>query len=212
MGSVAQTQVAGEPWERRQGESAKAYEAFCMYRDLGANRSHVKVAAALRKSSTLIGRWGGEHKWSERVGAWDRFLAEEQRKAHVEAVKKMEERHARLGEGMQTLAARKLQRMLERTDPNKSSKQEADAALDSIEMHDMRALIKDGTGLERVARGEPETITEERQVQTWADAVVQRRRERAEKEQAERKAQEQAEPGAVSEGAHDDADGGGSDD
>ena len=41
-------------WERQKGESAQAYEAFVLYRDLGAERSHVKVAQQLGKSLSLI--------------------------------------------------------------------------------------------------------------------------------------------------------------
>lgn len=58
-------------WERRQGESAKAYQAFVIYRDLGAERSTSKVAQKLSKSEQLIRRWSAKHEWQQRVEAWD---------------------------------------------------------------------------------------------------------------------------------------------
>ena len=44
-------------WERQPGESAQAYEAFAIYRDMGSNRSLRVVAEQLSKSDTLIKRW-----------------------------------------------------------------------------------------------------------------------------------------------------------
>ena len=37
-------------------ESAKAFEAFCAYRDMGPGRSVAKVGLALGKSTTLMAR------------------------------------------------------------------------------------------------------------------------------------------------------------
>lgn len=173
-----------DPWERQPGESAKAYEAFCVYRDQGAGRSLNKTAKQLGKSATLISVWSYKNRWVERCEAWDRWLAEERRRAQVEAIRKMEERHIRLAQGMQTLAARKLERELERTDPNRVGIEAAREALDSITLQEVRLLITEGTKLERVARGEPETITEERQVVDWASAVTERWRDRLAREKA----------------------------
>lgn len=47
-------------WERQPGESAQAYEAFAIYRDMGSNRSLRVVAEQLSKSDTLIKRWSRE--------------------------------------------------------------------------------------------------------------------------------------------------------
>jgi len=43
-------------WFRQKGESRKAYEAFAVYRDLGAARSQAKVAEQLGKSLELMKR------------------------------------------------------------------------------------------------------------------------------------------------------------
>jgi len=56
-------------WERQEGESARAYEAFCLYRDLGPERSLAKVGQALGKSVSLMERWSSEHEWVDRVKA-----------------------------------------------------------------------------------------------------------------------------------------------
>ncbi len=76
-----------KPWEQQQGESAKAFEAFKVYLDMGSERSLREVAGKLNKSLTLIGRWSSTHGWVDRVAEYDADL---QRKAHAQAVKSVQ--------------------------------------------------------------------------------------------------------------------------
>lgn len=81
-----------QPWERQPGESPQAFQAFALYRDMGAARSYSKVAAQLGKSETLIGRWGRTNRWQARSAEWDReedrqFLAD-QRAARKQAARR----------------------------------------------------------------------------------------------------------------------------
>ena len=46
-----------ELWERQDGETAQAFQAFAEYRDMGAERSLAKVAQKLGKSKPLMERW-----------------------------------------------------------------------------------------------------------------------------------------------------------
>jgi hypothetical protein len=58
-------------WFRQKGESRKAYEAFTVYRDLGAARSLAKVADRLGKSLELMKRWSSRHEWVDRAASFD---------------------------------------------------------------------------------------------------------------------------------------------
>lgn len=58
-------------WERREGESPKAFEAFACYRDMGTDRSVLRVSQQLAKSDTLIKRWSAAYDWVDRVRAYD---------------------------------------------------------------------------------------------------------------------------------------------
>ena len=60
-----------KPWERQPDESAKAFEAFVIYRDMGLQRGVRKVGDQLHKSLTLMSRWSSQHNWPERAAAWD---------------------------------------------------------------------------------------------------------------------------------------------
>lgn len=100
-----------KPWERQEGESVKAFEAFTVYLNLGEERSIRAVSQKLVKSRTLISRWSADHKWVERVAAYD---ADVQKKAHAEAVKKqrkMVDRHIGIALKMQEKALKALDKM-----------------------------------------------------------------------------------------------------
>lgn len=96
-------------WERQQGESSQAYEAFAAYRDMGAERSITRVVQELNKSRALIGRWSKAWNWVERAREWDNEL---DRRAKAEAVKKykdMTNRHVNLAMQLQKKAVEALE-------------------------------------------------------------------------------------------------------
>jgi len=66
-------------WERLDTDTDKSYEAFCIYRDMGSNRTLRKLAQELNKTLTQIGDWSSKHNWQERVSAYDDYLREEHR-------------------------------------------------------------------------------------------------------------------------------------
>lgn len=125
------------------GESDKAFQAFTTYLEMGEDRSIRAVARSLGKSKTLMDRWSGQWRWVERVGAWQGHQAAEARRAELKAVREMRQRHAQEAVLMQRKALDRLGQMnpLEMT-PN-----------------DVLRFFVEAAKLERVSRGEPETIT-----------------------------------------------------
>lgn len=67
---------ARRPWDQREGEGARAFEAATAYFDLGPERSLREVARSLSKSLSLIGRWSAEWDWTERARAYDASMAQ----------------------------------------------------------------------------------------------------------------------------------------
>ena len=99
------------PWEQQPGESAKAFEAFAIYRDMGVERSVRKVTQRLNKSLTLIGKWSSRYNWPERARAYDRDL---DRQAHAQAVRdvrSMTNRHIRIAMRLQAKALEALEQL-----------------------------------------------------------------------------------------------------
>ncbi len=60
-------------FERQPGESAKAFEAWQVYRDTGSERSVSEVARQLAKSRQLVDRWAQRHDWHGRVQAFENW-------------------------------------------------------------------------------------------------------------------------------------------
>ncbi len=73
------------PFEQLPKESAKAFAAFNLYLNLGAERSLREVGEKLGKSEGLIERWCSKYDWKTRVQAFSAHLALVEREA-IEAL------------------------------------------------------------------------------------------------------------------------------
>lgn len=102
-----------DSWDRKKHESARAYQAFIVYREMGAERSYTRVAQELRKSRTLIQRWGVAWTWVERVADWDAYLLRQADAAKVQAIKDANERHVNLAQTLLVRVAARLEAMTE---------------------------------------------------------------------------------------------------
>jgi hypothetical protein len=122
-GHGAKPLYAGELWERRRGESAKAFAAFRVYRDLGPRRSTTaayRLYVAERQESgggrkgaiRAPGRWkfwAQQYEWKNRAEAYDAHLDREARLRREAELRAMDERHLALARSVQALLARRLQ-------------------------------------------------------------------------------------------------------
>lgn len=142
---MSRPSIDPEPWERQKGESAKAFEAFAVYRDM-PNRSIREVARQLDKSRTIIGRWSSTHEWQKRIAAWDAEQDRIARQAQTEAIKKMRKDHAALANAMLVKAAKALKKIKD----------------DEIKASDLSRLVEVGAKLERISRGDVGDVIEER--------------------------------------------------
>lgn len=135
-----------EPWERQKGETAKAYAAFCAYRDLGPDRSIRKAGEKLGKNQTTLEQWSAQNKWRERAGKWDDEQDRIARADQIAEIKKMRKRHADLATAMLVKAAKALQRIPE----------------DEVRASDVSRLVETASKLERISRGDVGDVIEER--------------------------------------------------
>ncbi len=70
------------PWEKQEGESGKAFAAFCLYRDQPPRSRTIEEAWRRytgarkeekgRKSGGFFSRWVKNHAWKERADAYDK--------------------------------------------------------------------------------------------------------------------------------------------
>ena len=133
-----------EIWERQNDEGSKAYAAFCVYRDLGPERSLEKVRQNLDKPRTRkwLGDWSVKYNWVERAQAYDDYIERKKREEKEKAILEMAERHAKLAMAFQQRVAQRLQ--------------EIDPA--ELSPADMARWLDIATRLERLSRGEPTEI------------------------------------------------------
>lgn len=59
------------PFEQQPEESAQAFAAFVVYRDMRADRSLEAVGQKLGKSTALMTRWSKRHHWVGRARSYD---------------------------------------------------------------------------------------------------------------------------------------------
>lgn len=83
----AEPEVAEErplqEWDRQDGETDTAWQAFKTYRDLGPARSIAGACAELSKSRSTLQAWSGKNKWVVRARAWDRYADQQQQERDI---------------------------------------------------------------------------------------------------------------------------------
>jgi hypothetical protein len=111
-----------EPWERQDGESARAYDLFRRYRDLPPRErslarlvSDVGGAAKGRRRGD-VERLSARHEWVRRAGAWDDELDRRRRDEQADEVAATARRHAELSRALITAIAQPAIKFLQRLD------------------------------------------------------------------------------------------------
>jgi hypothetical protein len=153
-----------QAWERWPGESDAAFSAFVIYRDLGAQRSldaastqyHRRNHRAAegpqegrRKNAKCSGQvriWADRWDWRARAAAWDAEQDRQARQAMLQEIVDMRKRHAQEAMMLQKAAMQRLQAL----DPQ------------TLSQSQLLVYFIEATKLERLSRGEPETIGEQR--------------------------------------------------
>lgn len=82
------------PWDRREGETPRAYDGFRRYRDAGPLRS---LAVVDDIPLATVQRWSSQWDWSARAVAWDDELHQLADRERLEAIRKMHDTHAQAG-------------------------------------------------------------------------------------------------------------------
>ena len=139
-------EIEPELWERQPNESAPAFEAFAMYRDMGVNRSIRKAAQNLNKAVTTLAEWSSKHEWVKRAAAWD---AEQDRIARNELAAEM-------------AATRKRQRKQARRMQEKGMELLESISIGDAKLSEVVSLLKAGMEQERIAIGDVGEVIEER--------------------------------------------------
>lgn len=91
----------------RPDETAKAYQAFEVYRDLGPDRSLERAGAVLAKTRQTLDIWARRFDWPARVRAFDEYVASRAADKAVETAASIRARQAKHAQAMQLRAMQK---------------------------------------------------------------------------------------------------------
>lgn len=167
-----------QPWERQPGESAKAFDQFVIYRELGPSRSIAKVGRAGGKAGATshLEDLSAKHDWPKRAAGWDAALDIERQEAEREAVREMAERQAKAAQSAHILAIRSIAVWHATIEAWEAAAREAQAQKHPpppfpLSIKDTTRLLAISQQLERQARGEPD-VTVGGGVRPATDPVV----------------------------------------
>ena len=142
-----------KPWDRQDGETNRAYNAFLTYRNMGPIRSLPRAAEIfyrldkVSKTSAKLKqfwRWSSANSWVARCEAWDAEQNSAWQLEQRESIKQMNKRQATYGE---TMAKVGMSNVLVLSGIEEKGKA-------SFSLEESRRLLETGTRVERVARGE----------------------------------------------------------
>lgn len=92
------------------GETARAYQAFEAYRDMGVERSLEKVASGdngVTSGLPVLRNWSAAHDWVARVRAFDEYVASRAADKAVESAASIRARQAKHAQAIQLRAMQK---------------------------------------------------------------------------------------------------------
>lgn len=139
-----------QPWERQRGEPSRAFRAFALYRDMGAERRSLRrLAEEMGVSLRLVSRWSRKHHWVERCAAWDDEVDRLAREEQTRAIAEMRRQHAEEAVRLRLAAVKRLMEQLE------------GFTLEDLDQADLLKIWGEAVKVERLSRGEPETVQQQ---------------------------------------------------
>lgn len=158
-------------WERQPGEPARAFAAFCVYRDMGPQRSIRKAEPIIRAAGNgarkTVHQWSSKWGWASRAPAYDAMLDRERVAERVGEVRKMEDRHAQIslaglsGLAMPLVALGKPRKLADGRFQDRIEELEGmeTGQLLRLAAHTARSMAR-LVGVERLSRGEATEIVQ----------------------------------------------------
>ena len=119
--------MTARPWNMRPDETAKAYQAFEVYRDMGPGRSLERVAGSdnpVTSGLPVLRNWSARYGWVARAHAFDQAAADKAAVMALEDAATVRSRQAQHAKAIQLRAMQKIAAM----DPGDMSMGEATRA------------------------------------------------------------------------------------
>src|SRR5215510_3112316 len=116
--AAASAMLPFESWEHLNGETAKAFAAFCAFRDLGAERSIFNAVEVMEKDTAkhikrynVFRGWAAQYRWRERAADYDRYLEKLKQAELRKTIEAQGEKHREVTGKMLGVVSKKLDSM-----------------------------------------------------------------------------------------------------
>ena len=141
IGDPTREFIEDESWLRQPGETNPAYNAFCMYRDYGGDRSISKVLKTNgfpENRSSLWRAWSSRYQWNKRAGDYDNHLDKIRREEREKDLREREKKHLEISRKMLDI----VEKRLDKFDP------------DELSQNVITDWVKNGIGIDRETLGQ----------------------------------------------------------
>lgn len=91
-------------WDRQPGEGIQPYSMFCVYRDLGPDRTLLAAAHVVGRRAKSLFLWMQRNHWAERCAAFDEHNDKQAQKERAVEIREMSKRHAQAAQALLTRA------------------------------------------------------------------------------------------------------------
>src|SRR5262249_10366631 len=112
--------VVTDAWERQPHESARGYAAFRSFRDLGPTRKLDDVESDAPKAT--LRKWKSHNGWEARCRAWDAECHRQEDERRLDAIRSMDDYHAKTARVLIGAGLRALQRFGDDLTPGQAAR------------------------------------------------------------------------------------------
>ena len=140
-------------WDRQEKETAKQYEYFKMFLDLGALRTIPKVQEKTNKSLTYLNTLSSRNNWIARADAYDRYIDEITRKENIEAIKKANKENIQLAQAIKFVAGKKAKLLIDKIKAAGDDIESLNEVINEISWNVLPQLANMAVDIERKAYG-----------------------------------------------------------
>jgi len=142
-----------EKWDRQEKETAKQYEYFKTFLNLGALRTIPKVQEKHGKSLTYYQKLSSRNNWIARADAYDRYIDEIIRKENIEAIKKANKENIQLAQAIKFVAGKKAKLLIDKIKAAGDNIESLNEVINEISWNVLPQLANMAVDIERKAYG-----------------------------------------------------------
>lgn len=153
-----------DPWDRLLQETSEEYLAFVTYRNMGPKRTLAQTSRELGISGGKVSIMKAEHRWDERVVAWDYYQEKIYQAELAEYARQMARTQLEVAQEAMRAVRAPIQALMRKIEANPDLLDEAFEPKDITKLmklvHDSAKIIPALMNAERLATHQPTEITE----------------------------------------------------